>query len=99
MKESAAERRWQKSLKIYATEMPRKPHETKATSILMVDYNSCHIQIKTWEGRSHNMDENKPRKISWKKSVRWRLITIISILTILRDFPKTTSIFFPISLN
>ena len=49
MKESAAERRWQKSLKIYATEMPRKPHETKATSILMVDYNSCHIQIKTWE--------------------------------------------------
>ena len=49
VKESAAERRWQKSLKIYATEMPRKPHETKATSILMVDYNSCHIQIKTWE--------------------------------------------------
>ena len=31
VKESAAERRWQKSLKIYATEMPRKPHETKAT--------------------------------------------------------------------
>lgn len=63
MKESAAERRWQKSLKIYATEMPRKPHETKATSILMVDYNSCHIQIKTWEAAEGTLVvENRAQK-------------------------------------